>query len=272
MTGTPKTTAIPAPITRETSGTVCAWLIRPANMAPTMAKLNATPNTDRFDHAAKVGRERGSESPIAVSPYRRIAVSPYRHPDGAQRRLYETVNSDQLDSNPGGGAHDPVLNQPRPTCSGDGADSDQVECSQDNIAAQPPDHRTPAVHIGRFQCAEPIDVMIGGPLLWEAAPHDAGKKDHPQSERYDGNGDHRRLNVVTRVLEGDDPKRQQKINRQHHGERDYTNRPRISCPAPIPGALPNAFHSGTVDATPTDLRIFARSEPSLAGKGRQRCA
>jgi hypothetical protein len=30
--------------------------------------VNATARTDTFDHVAKLGRERGKESPIAVSP------------------------------------------------------------------------------------------------------------------------------------------------------------------------------------------------------------
>src|SRR6185312_15370859 len=68
--GTAKPTVIAHPITTQSTGTSLARSNTAASIAPATANTNATASMDTSDHAAKVGRERGSESPIPVSPAR----------------------------------------------------------------------------------------------------------------------------------------------------------------------------------------------------------
>ena len=66
--GTAKPSVNEHAIARASNGTSMTGSNTAANNAPTTAKPNAAASMDAFDHAAKVGRERGRESPIAVSP------------------------------------------------------------------------------------------------------------------------------------------------------------------------------------------------------------
>jgi hypothetical protein len=68
--GTANTNVNADPITRARTGISLTRLDTAASNAPRTANTNATATTDTFDRAAKVGRERGSESPIPVSPAR----------------------------------------------------------------------------------------------------------------------------------------------------------------------------------------------------------
>src|ERR1700757_375689 len=70
--GTANTTVNPHPITTDRITTSLTGANTAANHAPPTANANATATTDTFDRVAKVGRERGSESPIPVSPARAI--------------------------------------------------------------------------------------------------------------------------------------------------------------------------------------------------------
>ena len=73
---------------------------------------------DTFVHAAKVGRERGRESPIPVSPAMATLA-------GRSAAFHEAVHSDQQDGNSDDGAQNPVLDEPRPGRSGDRTNNDQ---------------------------------------------------------------------------------------------------------------------------------------------------
>ena len=66
--GTAKPSVNAHPITTASTGTSLARSNTAASIAPATANANATASMDTFDHAAKVGRERGRESPIPVSP------------------------------------------------------------------------------------------------------------------------------------------------------------------------------------------------------------
>ncbi|MDT7569779.1 MAG: hypothetical protein QOG76_8403, partial [Pseudonocardiales bacterium] len=62
-----KTSVNPHPITTASAGDSLARSNTEAIIAPATAYTNATARMDMFDHAAKLGRERGRESPIPVS-------------------------------------------------------------------------------------------------------------------------------------------------------------------------------------------------------------
>ena len=66
--GTAKPSVNAHPITTQSTGSSRACSKTVASIAPPTAKLNAVASMDRFDHVAKVGRERGKQSPIPVSP------------------------------------------------------------------------------------------------------------------------------------------------------------------------------------------------------------
>ena len=66
--GTAKTSVNAHPITAKRTGSSRARSNTAASIAPATAYVNATASMDTFVHAAKVGRERGRESPIPVSP------------------------------------------------------------------------------------------------------------------------------------------------------------------------------------------------------------
>jgi hypothetical protein len=66
--GTVKPIVNTQPVTTDSIGASMARANTAAHIAPAVAFVNATASTDIFDHAAKVGRERGMASPIPVSP------------------------------------------------------------------------------------------------------------------------------------------------------------------------------------------------------------
>ena len=100
-----------------------------------MANANATASVDILDHAAKVGRERGRESPIPVSPAMAALA-------GRSARFHETVHIDQPDGRAVRGTDNPVLDQPRPGRPGDPTDNDPKQSGPNHIGraalGQPP--------------------------------------------------------------------------------------------------------------------------------------
>ena len=70
MSGTAKKSVNPHPITTTSTRASRTGSSTAASIAPATANANAAASTVRFDHAAKVGRERGRLSPIPVLPAR----------------------------------------------------------------------------------------------------------------------------------------------------------------------------------------------------------
>ena len=68
-------------------------------------------------HAAKVGRERGRESPIPVSPAMAALA-------GRSKPSARLCTADYRNGRPVGGTKNRVLDQPRPGCPGDRTDND----------------------------------------------------------------------------------------------------------------------------------------------------
>lgn len=66
--GTAKPSANVHPIAMASTGVERVRSNTVATIAPATAYVNATASTDTFDHVAKLGRERGRESPTPVPP------------------------------------------------------------------------------------------------------------------------------------------------------------------------------------------------------------
>src|SRR5262249_5202775 len=67
VNGTPNPSVNAHPITKTRTGSSRTGSNMAASIAPLTANRNTTASTNTFDHAARLGRERGKESPISVS-------------------------------------------------------------------------------------------------------------------------------------------------------------------------------------------------------------
>ena len=174
--------------------------------APTTANTKATASMDTFDHAAKVGRERGRESPIPVSP----AMATLAGRSAASTKLCAeiswTASSDD-------GAQDPVLDEPRPGRPGDRTDNDRKQGGRNSVGRHRSRNRRASPGVGRVQCPCLIDLAAGCPSLRSAEPAPAGKNDHIHQHQHGDNGCGGRLDVVIGLLESDDDKRQNEVGR-----------------------------------------------------------
>ena len=170
-------------------------------------EANAAASMDTFDHAANVGRERGKESPIPVSP----AMATLAGRSAASTKLCTAIS---WAAAPATGAQNPVLDQPRPGRPGDRTDNDKQQGSPNSVAPQPSGNRAPSPGVGGVQCPRPIDLVAGCPLLHKADPAQAGKNVHVHQHRHGDDGDGGRLDVAIGLLEGDNDKRQHEVDRQ----------------------------------------------------------
>lgn len=51
------------------------------------------------------------------------------------------------------------------------------------------------------------------------------------------------------------------LDRQNHGERDCTDRPRVSRPVPVPRPLPDAIHAAKLNVGSAELRLLVIPSP-----------
>ena len=167
--GTAKTNVSAHPITTQSPGASLARLKTAANIAPAWANANATATMATFDHVANVGRERGSESPIPVSPA-------MRDPGWPQCSFQDAVHSDHWTAIPTASAQDRVLGEPRRARPGNCTDHNQQRSGQNGVDCHRPGNRSATVSVGVLQGRRPIDLVPCRPLLREAKPAVPGKR------------------------------------------------------------------------------------------------
>ena len=156
MIGTAKPSVNAHPITTTSTGSSLARSNTAASIAPATANANATASMDTFDHAANVGRERGRESPIPVSP----AMATLAGRIAASTKLCTPISWTAV---PNDGAQDRVLDQPRPGRPGDRTDNRPI--ARRPTTAWPPRLGRSAL---RVQCRWP-PVPSPGSTSWPAA-------------------------------------------------------------------------------------------------------
>ena len=101
---------------------------RPPASRPSTANTNTVASTDTVDHAAKLGRERGSESPIPVSP----AIATLAGRTAASTKPCTAMSPRAV---PIRGAQYPVLDEPRPGRAGDRTDNNPIQAAHTTLAA-----------------------------------------------------------------------------------------------------------------------------------------
>ena len=158
---------------------------------------------DTFDHAAKVGRERGRESPIPVSP----AMATLAGRIAASTKLCTAISATAVPTTapkiPYWTSRDPVAPAIAPTTTNSSGGPDSVATTARTTAP-------PSPGVGGLQCRRPIDLVAGRPLLHKAAPAQAGKNDHVHQHQHGDNGDGGRLDVAIGLLESDNEKRRKR--------------------------------------------------------------
>jgi len=208
--GTAKTSVNAHPITAKRTGSSRARSNTAASIAPATAYVNATASMDTFVHAAIVGRERGRESPIPVSP----AMATLAGRSAASIKL----------CTPGSGMAAPkaVPNIPYWTSRDASAPAiaptrTKTKGAHNRVAYHRSGNHPPSPGVGGLQRACPLDLVAGCPLLHKAEQSAAGKSHHIPAHQHGDNGDGGRLDVVTRLLESDNAKRWNKVNRRQYG-------------------------------------------------------
>jgi len=204
--GTAKTSVNAHPITAKRTGSSRARSNTAASIAPATAYVNATASMDTFVHAAIVGRERGRESPIPVSP----AMATLAGRSAASIKL----------CTPGSGMAAPKAepNIPywtsaiRPLRRSHRRGPNQG--AHNRLAYHRSGNHPPSPGVGGLQRACPLDLVAGCPLLHKAEQSAAGKSHHIPAHQHGDNGDGGRLDVVTRLLKSDNAKRWNKVDRR----------------------------------------------------------
>ncbi len=214
-----------------------------------------TASTRTFDHVAKLGRERGRESPIAESPAiatlaGRTAlcgsvctvISARAAPTTTPRTTYWT-------------SREPVT----PTIGPTTADSTPAKTA---LAVTIRTNNFPGPGVGRGQCFRPIDLLTCRPPLHNATLPRTEKNGRPMQHRRGDNGDSGRFRVVARLLDSNNEKRPKKVNGQRQWHYEGVERPRVPRPIPIPHPLPEAIHPERLNGWASLSSVLERASTS----------